>query len=115
MLIAIPKEGNMVCPHFGHCEQFALYDSETKQWNYLDNPGHVPGVSPGFSKQHGVQVVLAGGMGARAQELFADQGIQIIVGVNGPVEDVVKRFLNNELVSTGEVCSEHAHAGRCHS
>lgn len=92
MLIAIPKEGPMVCPHFGHCEQFALYDSETKQWNYLDNPGHVPGVLPGFLKQHGVQVVLAGGMGARAQELFADQGIQIIVGVNGPVEDVVKRF-----------------------
>ena len=115
MLIAIPKEGSLVCPHFGHCEQFALYNSTTKQWSMLDNPGHVPGVLPGFLKQHGVQVVLAGGMGARAQELFAAEGIQTIVGVDGHVEDAVARFLDNKLVSTGEICSDHSHAGDCHS
>lgn len=115
MLIAIPKEGSMVCPHFGHCEQFALYNSATKQWNLLDNPGHVPGVLPGFLKQHGVQVVLAGGMGARAQELFAAEGIQVVVGVNGKLDDAVALFLDDKLVSTGEVCSEHSHAGDCHS
>lgn len=115
MLIAIPKEGSMVCPHFGHCQQFALYDSTTKQWTLLDNPGHVPGVLPGFLKQQGVQVVIAGGMGARAQELFSAEDIQVIVGATGHLEDVVARFLNNELVSTGQVCSEHAHAGDCHS
>lgn len=115
MLIAMPKEGSMVCQHFGHCEQFALYDTATKQWILLDSPGHVPGALPNFLKQQGVQVVLTGGMGARAQELFTTEGIQVIVGVNGQLEDVMARFLNHELVSTGEVCSEHAHAGDCHS
>lgn len=115
MLIAIPKEGSRVCPHFGHCEQFALYNTESKQWRLLDNPGHVPGMLPGFLKEHGVKVVLAGGMGGRAQQLFDEQGIQTIVGVSGTIEEAVARFLNNELVSSGEVCSEHAHAGDCHS
>ncbi|MDI9480328.1 MAG: NifB/NifX family molybdenum-iron cluster-binding protein [Syntrophomonadaceae bacterium] len=115
MLIAMPKEGSMVCQHFGHCEQFAMYDTDTKQWILVDSPGHVPGALPEFLKKQGVQVVISGGMGAKAQQLFAAEGIQVIVGVNGKLEDVIAGFLNDELVSTGEVCSEHAHAVDCHS
>jgi len=79
------------------------------------NPGHQPGFLPGFLKELGTELVIAGGMGGRAQELFAQQGIELIVGVSGVVEDVIALFEKGELVSSGEVCSEHAHAGDCHS
>jgi predicted Fe-Mo cluster-binding NifX family protein len=115
MLIAIPCEGNMVCPHFGHCEVFAMYDTDTKAINSLPNPGHEPGYLPRFLKEHGVNLVIAGGMGGRAQELFAASGIDLIVGVSGSLKDVLASFDKGELKSTGAVCSEHSHAGDCHN
>jgi len=113
MLIAIPAEGNMVCPHFGHCEMFAMYDTDTKSLTSLPNPGHTPGFLPGFLKEQGAQLVIAGGMGGRAQELFAASGIDLIVGVSGSIKDVIALYEKGELKSTGAVCSEHAHAGDC--
>ncbi len=115
MLVAIPTEGNMVCPHFGHCEEFTMYDTNTRVLSSLANPGHQPGFLPGFLKQQGAELVIAGGMGGRAQELFAEHGIQLIVGVAGSIQDVIARFEKGELKSTGAVCSEHAHAGDCHN
>ena len=115
MLIAIPKEGNVVCPHFGHCEEFTLYDTNSKVMKSVANPGHQPGFLPGFLKELDAELVIAGGMGGRAQELFAQQGIELIVGVSGVIEDVIARFEKGELVSSGAVCSEHAHSGDFHS
>ncbi len=115
MLIAIPCEGNMICPHFGHCEQFVMYDTNTRSSRSLPNPGHQPGFLPGFLKEQGAELVIAGGMGGRAQELFADHGIALIVGASGRIEDVIALYEAGKLKSSGAVCSEHAHAGDCHS
>lgn len=115
MLIAIPTEANMVCPHFGHCEEFTLYDTTTRLVRSVQNPGHQPGFLPGFLKEQGAELVIAGGMGGRAQELFAARGIELIVGVSGRIEDVIALYEKGELKSTGAVCSEHSHAGDCHS
>lgn len=115
MLIAIPTEMNMVCPHFGHCEVFTFYDTASKERKSVPNPGHQPGFLPVFLKQQGAQLVIAGGMGGRAQDLFAEQGIDLIVGVSGRIEDVITLYEKGELKSTGEICSEHTHAGDCHS
>lgn len=115
MLIAIPKEGNNVCPHFGHCEQFVLYEAEAKKIKaVIDNPGHTPGFLPVFLKEQGVNLVIAGGMGGRAQDLFAEQGIETIVGVSGPINEIIEKYQQGLLVSTGAVCSEHSHADHCH-
>lgn len=115
MLIAVAQEGNMVCQHFGHCEQFALYDTELKSMKAVANPGHEPGFLPGFIKELGADVVIAGGMGGRAQDLFTAQGIKVIVGVTASVEEALKKYENGELISSGSVCSEHAHEGDCHN
>lgn len=115
MLIAIPSENNMVCPHFGHCAEFALYDTNSKSLKSVPSPGHIPGALPVFLKQQGAELVIAGGMGGSAQDLFASQGIQVIVGVSGSLKDVISLYEKGELTSTGAVCSEHAHAGDCHS
>ncbi|MGI6452167.1 MAG: NifB/NifX family molybdenum-iron cluster-binding protein [Syntrophomonadaceae bacterium] len=113
MLIAIASEGNMVSPHFGHCEKFALYNSETGSLKYLPSPEHQPGLLPQFLHQIGAELVIAGGMGANAQNLLAAAGIQVIVGVSGKIEDIIKTYEKGQLRSSGVVCSEHA--GHCHS
>ncbi|CFX17399.1 Dinitrogenase iron-molybdenum cofactor biosynthesis [Syntrophomonas zehnderi OL-4] len=115
MLIAIPSEDNMVSAHFGHCSEFTLFATDTREFKTVKNPGHQPGFLPGFLKELGAELVIAGGMGGRAQELFAAQGIQLIVGVSGNIKDVIKLYEQGQLKSTGAVCSEHAHAGDCHS
>jgi predicted Fe-Mo cluster-binding NifX family protein len=54
-------------------------------------------------------------MGGSAQNLFASQGIQVIVGVSGSLKEVISLYEKGELKSSGAVCSDHAHAGDCHS
>jgi len=115
MLIALPTENNMVCPHFGHCESFTLYDTDTKSFKTLPSPPHQPGLLPEFLKNQGANLVIAGGMGGSAQQLFAAAGIQVIVGAAGRIEDVINSYEKGKLVSSGAVCSEHSHAGDCHS
>lgn len=115
MLIAIPTEGNVICPHFGHCESFTLYDTNTKSLNSVPSPVHQPGLLPDFLKKQGAELVIAGGMGGSAQNLFAAAGIQVIVGVSGKLEDAIRSYEKGELKSTGAVCSEHVHAGDCHN
>lgn len=115
MLIAIPSDDNMVCAHFGHCTEFTFFDTHTREFKSVKNPGHQPGFLPGFLKDLGAELVIAGGMGGRAQELFAAQGIQLIVGASGDIKDVLALYEAGQLKSTGAVCSEHAHAGDCHS
>jgi len=115
--IGVAKEGKMVSQHFGHCEGFQVFDVEggkvIKQ-EFVQSPGHRPGFLPPYLAEKGVNVVIAGGMGATAQELFQERGISVIVGAQGPMEDVVDQYLKGNLVSTGSICSEHAHEGHCH-
>ena len=82
--------------------------------SYQQNPGHRPGFLPNFLKEAGVNVVISGGMGASAQQLFAQNNIQVIVGAEGPCDDVVRQYLNGNLKSTGSICREHQYKGRCH-
>ena len=78
MRFAVPTNDKKLCGHFGHCEAFALIDTdgEGKLGNetYITPPPHEPGLLPPWIAQQGVNCVIAGGMGARAQQLFAEQG-----------------------------------------
>ena len=84
-IIAIPIVEGRLCMHFGHCEQFALLDVNTAQRTILntrqiDPPPHEPGLLPRWLHEQGVNLVIAGGMGGRAQAIFAEQRIEVIVG-----------------------------------
>lgn len=110
MKIAVAMEGNQVSEHFGHCERFALYDVEGSaivQETVVDHPGHQPGFLPIFLTEKGVNVVIAGGMGRKAVDLFEGVGMKTITGVAGPVKDVAEAYLAGKLVGTGEVCQHH--------
>ena len=116
MKIAVAAMGTAVAGHFGHCENFIFFDTQDGKIlseQSVPNPGHRPGFLPNFLADHGAQVVIAGGMGGGAVDIFSERGVQVIVGAQGDARAAVQAFLAGELVSTGSVCHEHQHAGEC--
>ena len=81
--IAIPLENGVLCSHFGHCQQFAIVDTENNLINseiLITPPPHEPGLLPAWLAEKGVTDVIAGGMGQRAINLFNQQKINVFVG-----------------------------------
>lgn len=116
MKIAIACDGKNVSGHFGHCEGFMIYeirDDKVIKKDFIENPGHKPGFLPVFLKDLNIDAIIAGGMGARAQQLFAENDIDVIVGAEGDCDKVVSAYIKGELESTGSVCREHRHEGHC--
>lgn len=110
MRIAIPLSDGKLSMHFGHCERFALIDvnQESKSIegaNELFSPDHQPGLLPRWLGEQGAEMIIAGGMGARAQQLFEQQGIGVLVGAppESP-EALVKLYLEGELKAGDNVC-----------
>lgn len=110
MRIAIPVMDGLISPHFARCGEFALYDIEdgkvTNRSSSLPPP-HGPGVLPQWLKEQGATVIIASGMGPRAQGLFEQQGIEVVLGAaeHSP-EDTVANYLNGTL-ETGENVCDH--------
>lgn len=112
MKIAIASEGNMVTEHFGHCENFNIFEVDNDQIvksESIPNPGHKPGFLPNFLNDIGVNVIISGGMGAGAIDIFNEKGIKVITGARGQAQDVAKAYLQGILQSSGSVCQEHQH------
>jgi predicted Fe-Mo cluster-binding NifX family protein len=107
---AIPTLNEKLTAHFGHCEKFAIVDvEEDKVVNeeFIVPPVHQPGVYPKFLADHGVHVIIAGGMGQKAQDLFAMNKIEVHMGVqDGTPSELVMSYLNNQL-QTGQNLCDH--------
>ncbi len=110
MRIAIPVANGRLAMHFGHCEQFALVDVEPAEkqivkTELVDAPEHQPGLLPRWLGERGANVIIAGGMGSRAQTLFAEQGIAVIVGAPAEtIEYLIKSYLEGTLEPGENVC-----------
>jgi Mrp family chromosome partitioning ATPase/predicted Fe-Mo cluster-binding NifX family protein len=110
MRIAIPVAEGSLAMHFGHCQEFALFDvdeqtREAGEPRYLTPPSHAPGALPRWLAENGAQVIIAGGMGSRAQDLFAQSGIRVVVGApSQPPEKIVGAYLAGELETGGNIC-----------
>ena len=116
MKIAVAAMGNTVAGHFGHCENFIFFDTADgaiTAVNSVPNPGHRPGFLPNFLADNGAQVIISGGMGGGAVDIFNERGVEVIVGVQGDATASVESYLKGELVSTGSICHEHEHADEC--
>ncbi len=108
MKIAIPLERGQLSSHFGHCEAFAIYTIENTQIvkeEMIDPPIHEPGSHPRFLSGLGCSVVIAGGMGMKAQELFCQNNIKVIVGVPAlPLKELVNTYLQGKLEDGDNRC-----------
>lgn len=115
--IAVASDNATVTEHFGHCEEFVLFDIEDKQITgsqTLPNPGHRPGFLPNLLADKGVNVIISGGMGGGAVDIFNERNIEVILGAKGDAREAVEAYLKGELASTGSICHQHLHHADCH-
>ena len=112
MVIAVPMVGDRFSSHFGGADGFALYTigegRSVTERRMLAPPEHGRGIFPMWLRQLGASVVIAGGMGPRATGIFAQHGIQVVLGAQGDDPDaMVHSFLDGTLATTGEPCHDH--------
>ncbi len=111
MKVALPMVDGRFSEHFGGAEAFGLFEvDEVKKAvvskSIVEAPPHEKGAFPVWLRDQGASVILAGGMGPRAVQMFEQFGIKVVSGVaGGEPETLVKAFLSGTLVTTGEVCS----------
>jgi len=110
MKIAIPTANGQLCMHFGHCESFAMLDvdDQTKKitgQQQVPAPEHEPGLLPRWMAERHVTLVIAGGMGQRARDLFQERQITVITGapVDTP-EKLAAAYLAGTLTTGDNVC-----------
>jgi predicted Fe-Mo cluster-binding NifX family protein len=110
MRYAIPVSDGVVATHFGHCEQFALIDVDEARKaivgkEIIPSPGHEPGLLPVWLAEKGVSVIIASGMGSRAQNLFKQNRIKVIIGaLEGDPERAVLDYISGTLATGDNIC-----------
>lgn len=109
MKFAIPMLNGQITAHFGHCEKFAIVETNNNQViseEMVTPPVHQPGVYPRFLAEQNVEVIIAGGMGQKAQDLFAQNNIKVNMGVAaGTAKELVENYLNNQLDTGDNLCT----------
>ena len=109
MNIAIPVAGSQLCPHFGHCESFAIItvDESGAITNKRSEtpPPHEPGILPAWLRSLEVDHVIVGGMGQRAQVLFSEYSISLTTGAPlAAPEELVKAYIERTLECGENLC-----------
>lgn len=116
--IAVPVAGGEFCSHFGGADGFLIFEPRGEKRDDLAErrvpaPSHERGAFPELLRSLGVSVVLAGGMGPRAQQIFQTCGIDLVLGVEGTPRALAEAYLRGELASQGSSCEGHR-LHRCH-
>ncbi len=110
MRYAIPVDGASLADHFGHCENFVLVDADETRKEILGKetvpaPEHQPGLLPQWLAEQGVSVVIAIGMGSKAQSIFQRNNIQVVIGaMSENPEMAVMDYLNGKLATRENIC-----------
>lgn len=112
MRAAFPTNDRLtVEEHFGHAKEFAfanIKDGKVVSTDYIVPPAHEPGVIPKFVGENKATVIITGGMGGMAIDLFKQQGIDVILGAKGTIAETLSTYIEGELASTGSACT-HEH------
>ena len=114
MKIAISTDNEFVSEHFGRCPSFTIVqiqDNKVVGKEVIDNPGHHPGFLPKFLKEKGVDIIIAGGMGQRAQMLFDESGIKTLMGIGGKIDEVIEKLAVGTLQGGESLCNPGAGKG----
>lgn len=115
--IALPLAGGQLCMHFGHCREFAFVevDEAARKIVKIEKqtpPPHEPGVMPRWIAEQGATLVIAGGMGAMAQQLLAGKNIKVLTGAPvGTPEQIVADYLAGTLATGDNVCGHDGEEG----
>ncbi len=112
MIIALPSRNDAIDDHFGHCDYFTLVEVENgavtskKRFESPQGCGCKSGVAP-LLAEAGVKLMLAGNMGQGAVNVLASNGIEVVRGCSGSIDDTIAKYLKGELTDNQEVCDHH--------
>ena len=113
MKIAVTYENGMIFQHFGHTEQFKIYEvaeNAVVRAEVVNTNGGGHGALAGFLAQHGVDTLICGGIGGGAQAALAEAGIKLCGGVSGEADAAVAALLVGHLGYNPNVhCDHHDH------
>ena len=113
MKIAVTYENGRIFQHFGHTEQFKIYetaDGRIVRAEVVDTNGSGHGALADFLMRQGVDALICGGIGGGAQAALAAAGIRLFGGVSGDADQAVEALLNETLDYNPDVkCSHHEH------
>ena len=114
MRIAVTYEDGKVFQHFGHTEQFKLYDVEegqVKATEVISTDGNGHGALARFLQERNVDTLICGGIGGGAQQALALAGINLYGGVKGDADQAVADLLAEQLAYDPQArCDHHDHA-----
>ena len=116
MRIAVTYDNGEVFQHFGHTEQFKVYeveDGKVVSSDVVGSNGSGHGALAGLLAGKGIDVLICGGIGGGAMAALDENGIEVCAGASGNTDDVVNAYLNGELVSSGVNCDHHGEGHTC--
>ena len=113
MKIAVAYENGQIFQHFGHTEQFKVYDVEDGKIvskTIVDTEGQGHGALAGLLTVIGADILICGGIGGGAQMALSEAGIKLYGGVSGSCDTAVEAYLANNLGYNPNVkCDHHDH------
>ena len=119
MRIAVTYENGQIFQHFGHTEQFKIYDvhdGKIISSNVVDTNGSGHGALSGMLSALGVDVLICGGIGGGAQMALAQAGIKLYGGVSGDADKAIEAFVSGNLnYDPAAKCDHHDHHGEGHT
>ena len=119
MKIAVTYENGQIFQHFGHTEQFKIYNVENGKIvssEVIDTCGSGHGALAGLLAEQNVTVLICGGIGGGAQMALASAAIQLFGGVSGSCDEAVNALLANQLRFNHDVrCDHHDHGEEEHN
>lgn len=119
MKIAVTYENGTVFQHFGHTEQFKVYeiqDGKIEKAQVIGTDGNGHGALAGMLSALQVDTLICGGIGAGAQNALAEANIRLYGGVSGSADEAVEALLAGTLSFNPDVrCSHHGHHGEGHN
>ena len=118
MKIAMPTENGMIYQHFGHAQEFTIYEVEAEliKWKEVvstEGSGHE--ALADFLTVHSVNVVICGNIGSGAKNALREKRMELIPGVAGNADDMIIKYLSGEKMGNPDTeCSHHSHEqGQC--
>jgi predicted Fe-Mo cluster-binding NifX family protein len=91
-----------VDPRLGRCSYFLLVDTETMDFEAVENTSGGAAGGAGISAAQmiankGIQAVLTGNCGPNAYQVLSTAGIEIITGVSGTVRNAINSYKAGDL------------------
>ena len=124
MRLCIPSESNggledQIGYHFGRVPNYTIFDVVTNKVEIIPNTSsHMGGTKlpAELLQEHNIDVMLCGGIGRRAIQIFEQYGIEIYVGAQGTIKDVIDQYKYNKLTmaTDKEACQQHKYRGEGH-